>query len=268
MAAVVAAISRDELPTTASAAKLTAMGTRLYSVVIDCADPSRLGRWWADVLGWPITFDTPDEVAIEPSDEDICHDLAIVFVPVPEPKQFKNRVHLDLASRSTSDQADIVDRLVHMGATFADIGQEDVGWVVLADPEGNELCVAEPSDRFDEPGTIEAIVVDAVNPGRLARFWAETTGWRVDYESHMVASLRHPSGKPPALDMVAVTDPKHVKNRVHLDVAPNAGDDQEAQVNRLIRMGAKEIDVGQGADVTWVVLADPEDNEFCVLSPR
>jgi uncharacterized protein (DUF58 family) len=84
----------------------------------------------------------------------------------------------------------------------------------------------------------------------------------------MVASLRHPSGKPPALDMVAVTDPKQVKNRVHLDVAPNAGDDQEAQVNRLIRLGARVVDVGQGDDATWVVLADPEDNEFCVLSPR
>ena len=253
---------------TASGAKLTGMGTRLYSVVIDCADPAGLGRWWADVLGWPVTFDAPDEVAIEPSDDDICHDLAIVFVPVPEPKQHKNRVHLDLATRSTTEQRDTVDRLVKLGATYADIGQEDVSWVVLADPEGNELCVCEPGDRFDEPGTIEAIVVDAINPGPLARFWAEATGWRVDYESHIVASLRHPSGKPPALDMVAVTDPKQVKNRVHLDVAPNAGDDQEAQVNRLIRLGARVVDIGQGEDATWVVLVDPEDNEFCVLSPR
>jgi hypothetical protein len=84
----------------------------------------------------------------------------------------------------------------------------------------------------------------------------------------MVASLRHPSGKPPALDLVHVDDPKQGKNRLHLDVAPNAGDDQEAEVNRLLRLGARQVDIGQGDDVSWVVLADPEDNEFCVLSPR
>lgn len=244
------------------------MGTRLYSVVIDSTDPAALGRWWSEVLGWPVTFETLDEVSIEPSDDDVCHDLALVFVPVPEPKTFKNRVHLDLASRSVTDQATIVERLLGLGANPADIGQDDVSWVVLADPEGNELCVVEPGDRFDESGALEAIVVDAANPGRLARFWAEATGWHVAYESHMVASLRHPSGKPPALDLVHVDDPKQGKNRVHLDVAPHAGDDQEVEVNRLLRLGARQADVGQGDDVTWVVLADPEDNEFCVLSPR
>ncbi|HSK90357.1 MAG TPA: VOC family protein [Euzebyales bacterium] len=244
------------------------MGTRLYSVVIDCADPFTLGRWWSRALGWPVTFEAPDEVAVEPADDDVSHDLAIVFVPVPEPKTHKNRVHLDLSSRSTSHQGEVVERLVSLGATHTDIGQEDVSWVVLADPEDNELCVLGPDDRFDEQGTLEAIVVDATNPGMLARFWAAATGWHVAYESHMVASLRHPSGKPPALDLVAVSDPKPGKNRVHLDVAPNAGDDQEAEVNRLLRLGARAIDIGQGPDVTWVVLADPEDNEFCVLSPR
>jgi hypothetical protein len=243
------------------------MPTRLYSVVIDCADPAVLGRWWARALGWPVTFEAPAEVAIEPSDDDVCHDLAMVFVPVPEPKRYKNRIHIDMASRSIADQAATVDRLLAMGAHHVDVGQDDVEWVVLGDPEGNEFCVHSPGDRFDEPGALEAIVVDAHNPGRLARFWAEATGWHVDYESHLVASLRHPSGKPPALDLAAVGDPKQGKNRVHLDVAPNAGDDQDAEVNRLLRLGAREVDVGQG-DVTWVVLSDPEDNEFCVLSPR
>jgi hypothetical protein len=244
------------------------MGTRLYSVVIDSADPAALGRWWSQALKWPVTFEAPDEVAIEPADDDVCHDLAVVFVPVADPKRHKNRVHLDLASRSLNDQSAIVERLLELGATHADIGQEDVSWVVLADPEGNELCVNAPSDRFDERGTLEAIVLDAANPGRLARFWAEATGWSITTESHMVASLRHPSDKPPALDLVAVSDPKTGKNRVHLDIAPHAGADQAEEVNRLLRLGAHEVDVGQGDDVTWVVLADPEGNELCVLSPR
>ena len=59
-----------------------------------------------------------------------------------------------------------------------------------------------------------------------------------------------------------------VKNRVHLDVAPFAGDDHQAEVDRLLALGARRADVGQGPDVTWVVLTDPEGNEFCVLSPR
>jgi hypothetical protein len=68
----------------------------------------------------------------------------VVFVPVADPKRHKNRVHLDLASRSLNDQSAIVERLLELGATHADIGQEDVSWVVLADPEGNELCVLRP----------------------------------------------------------------------------------------------------------------------------
>ena len=243
------------------------MGTRLYSVVIDSADPATLGGWWSDALRWPVTYEAADEVVIEPADDAPGPGVALVFVPVPEAKQRKNRLHLDLASTSTAAQKAIVERLVGMGAVHVDIGQADVDWVVLADPEGNELCVNPPGDRFDEPDVLESIVVDATNPGRLARFWAEATGWHVAFESHLVASLRHPSGKPPALDLLAVDDPKQAKNRVHLDLAPAAEDDQEAEAGRLVRLGARRVDIGQG-DVTWIVLADPEGNEFCVLSPR
>jgi hypothetical protein len=69
------------------------------------------------------------------------------------------------------------------------------------------------------------------------------------------------------VEFLRVGDPKRVKNRLHLDVAPFAGDDQAAEVARLRALGATPADVGQG-EVTWVVLADPEGNEFCVLSPR
>src|SRR5918995_3461380 len=113
------------------------MGTRLYSVVVDCVDPAALGRWWSEALGWPVTFEASDEVSIDPSDDDACHDLGLVFGRVPEPKRYKNRVHLDLASRSVTHQADIVDRLLAMGAARADVGQVDVVWVVLSDPSGN-----------------------------------------------------------------------------------------------------------------------------------
>ncbi len=101
----------------------------------------RLARFWADVLGWCITHEEPDEVALEPpagSPEDgIVPDL--LFVRVPEAKMGTNRLHLDLRP---GDQAAEVARIEALGATRADVGQgDDVSWVVLADPEGNVLCV-------------------------------------------------------------------------------------------------------------------------------
>lgn len=243
------------------------MGTRLHSVVIDSTDHAAQARWWAETLRWSVVHTDEREAAIEPAGGPEA-DIALVFVPVPEPKVGKNRIHLDLASTTTADQDAIVERLLARGAQRADIGQSDVSWVVLSDPEGNECCVLAPDSRFDEPGTLAAIVVDAVDPGPLARFWAEASGWQIHAESHVLATLYHPDGRPPALDLVAVTDPTPGKNRVHLDVAPSAADDQDAEVERLRRLGAQPADVGQADDVTWVVLTDPEGNEFCVLSPR
>jgi predicted enzyme related to lactoylglutathione lyase len=243
------------------------MGTRLHHVVIDCNDHAAQARWWAEALGWSVVHVDAREatVALAGGPE---ADIALVFVAVPEPKVGKNRIHLDLASTTAADQDAIVERLVARGAQRADVGQTGVSWVVLTDPEGNECCVLAPESRFDEPGTLAAIVVDAVYPGRLARFWAEASGWQIRAESHLVATLCHPDGRPPALDLVAVTDPTPGKNRVHLDVAPCVDDDQHAEVARLRVLGARPADVGQADDVTWVVLMDPEGNEFCVLSPR
>ncbi len=117
------------------------MALRIQSTAIDARDPAAQGRFWAEVLGWRITEDEPDEVALEPpagSPEDgIVPDL--LFLAVPEGKTVKNRLHLDLRPE---DQAAEVARIEALGATRVDIGQgEDVTWVVLADPEGNEFCV-------------------------------------------------------------------------------------------------------------------------------
>ncbi len=111
------------------------MGSRWYTVVVDASDPARLARWWAEVLDYKIVYESPDEVTIA-RDENTYPGL--IFVPVPEAKTVKNRLHIDL---NPDDQAAEVERLVDMGARHVDIGQGDVRWVVLADPEGNEFCV-------------------------------------------------------------------------------------------------------------------------------
>ncbi|MFD2768222.1 VOC family protein [Micromonospora eburnea] len=105
------------------------------SLTVDALDPSRLAHWWAEALGYQVVSEKPDEVEIRPAPDRLP---GIVFVPVDRTKETKNRLHLDLRP---DDQEAEVERLVDMGARHVDVGQGEVGWTVLADPEGNEFCV-------------------------------------------------------------------------------------------------------------------------------
>ncbi len=108
---------------------------------IDSVDPVRLGRWWADLLGWRITFEEPDQVVLEPPDGSPEDGLSpdMLFLRVPETKKVKNRLHIDLRPE---DQALEVSRAEALGAHRIDVGQSgSVSWVVMADPEGNEFCI-------------------------------------------------------------------------------------------------------------------------------
>ncbi|MEK9809594.1 MAG: VOC family protein [Candidatus Nanopelagicales bacterium] len=104
-------------------------------VTVDARDPQTLGWWWADALGWVVVDDSPDVVEIRPDAETLP---GLLFVRVDETKTGKNRLHVDLRP---DDQAAEVARFRGLGAQQIDIGQGDVGWVVLADPEGNEFCI-------------------------------------------------------------------------------------------------------------------------------
>ena len=111
------------------------MSLELEQVVIDARDPVALGRWWHEALRWIIVNDDPGEFEIRPQADRLP---GLIFEPVEECKHGKNRLHLDLRP---DDQDAEVERLIGIGATRVDIGQGDVPWVVLADPEGNEFCV-------------------------------------------------------------------------------------------------------------------------------
>jgi predicted enzyme related to lactoylglutathione lyase len=116
------------------------MAARLTEIAIDAGDPARLARFWGQVLGWPVIDDDRGYSWISASGDYTARPM-IVFAPVPEAKSVKNRVHLDV-SPSGSDQADELERLLALGATRVDVGQsDDVPWIVLADPEGNEFCL-------------------------------------------------------------------------------------------------------------------------------
>jgi predicted enzyme related to lactoylglutathione lyase len=116
---------------------------------------------------------------------------------------------------------------------------------------------------------IQCVVVDAHDCELLARFWSAALGWRITVETDAEWCIEPPEGSPavdvaPDILFVKVPDAKTVKNRLHLDLRPA---DQRSQVQRLVDLGARRVDVGQPRDVSWVVLADPEGNEFCVLAP-
>lgn len=114
------------------------MSLRIATVTIDCADPAVIGRWWAEALGWRVTYEDSDEWVIEPQVGDE-YAAPVLFIKVPDAKSVKNRIHLDLRPE---DQAAEVARLEALGAVRIDIGQgADATWVVMADPFGNEFCV-------------------------------------------------------------------------------------------------------------------------------
>ena len=111
------------------------------------------------------------------------------------------------------------------------------------------------------------LVVDAADPERLAEFWMAVLGWRPTGRYAGAVEIVDPAGGSPSLTFVPVPDEKQGKNRLHIDVNP-VGCDQDEEVERLIGLGARRVDVGQGSEKSWVVLADPEGNEFCVLRAR
>jgi predicted enzyme related to lactoylglutathione lyase len=117
------------------------MPVRWEQVVVDAQDPARLAQWWAEALGYVVVNQTPDEVEIRRTPDELP---GLLFTPVTDAKVVKNRLHIDLRP---DDQEAEVERLVDMGARPVDIGQHDVGWMVLADPEGNEFCVLQAKRR-------------------------------------------------------------------------------------------------------------------------
>lgn len=121
-------------------------------------------------------------------------------------------------------------------------------------------------------------VIESTDPSKLAHWWARALDWDVIYEAleevvavpkwAMEFSQTLPFHRvPPGLVFVKVEHEKETKNRLHMDFAPHTSDDRDAEIARLIELGARPVDIGQG-DAPWTVLADPDGNEFCVLSAR
>ncbi len=117
------------------------------------------------------------------------------------------------------------------------------------------------------PVQLHHIVVDAHDLPGLARFWTQALGWKVLTERENEIVIGTDENAPVGMCFMPVTDHKTVKNRVHLDLSSSAAD-RDQEIDRLLALGARRVDIGQTGSESWTVLADPEGNEFCVVRPK
>jgi Glyoxalase-like domain len=191
--------------------------------------------------------------------------LDVCFQRVPDPPSGQPRLHLDLLGGARQTQE--VERLLGLGARHLDIGQRDVPWVVLSDPEGNPCCVMEDRAAYTGTGPLAALPLDSADPGRDAEFWARLTGWIVAV-GVAPGTLRHPSLRGPLLELCPEPAAKAAtKNRLHLDIRLESGDEPDEVAAGIAERGGRELHPDWG-ELPWRVYQDPSGNEFCVLPVR
>ncbi|MGW5773660.1 VOC family protein [Streptomyces longwoodensis] len=237
------------------------MSSRLFAISFDAQEPERLARFWAGLLDLEAADEPYDGVLLR-SGNDAGYRLG--FRSSPARKTDQNRLHFDLTSSSADDQRETVARALDLGARHCDVGQgPDASHVVLADPEGNEFCVIEPGNGFLAGcGRLGALACDGSQA--VGYFWSEALGWPLVWDQDEETAVQPPDGGtkitwggPPLMP-----DPGR---DLHLDLAPDGG--QEAEVERLLALGAKRLDAAHGGDGA-ALLADPDGNAFRVLAGR
>jgi catechol 2,3-dioxygenase-like lactoylglutathione lyase family enzyme len=231
------------------------MTYRLFAVCFDASQPLRLGQFWAGVLGREVIEETGG--VLGPGGDT---QLGLRFVASRAEKVGPNRMHLHLTSTSPDDQQHTVATALKLGGRHLDVGQlPEEEHVVLADPEGNEFCVIEPDNAFLAGcGFLGELACDGTR--EVGVFWSEAMGWPLVWDLDLETAIQSPHGGTKVAWGGPPVAPKAVRNRQRFDLAP-AGADQQAEVDRLVSLGAIWLEVGaDGA----VVLADPDGNEFGV----
>ncbi|AJE43838.1 VOC family protein [Streptomyces nodosus] len=239
------------------------MTSQLFAVCFDATEPVRLAQFWSGLLGGEITDDPHHGVALLPSDDT---GFRIRFLPTREQKAGQNRMHFDLTSASLEDQQQTVAKALGLGARHIDIGQRpEEGHVVLADPEGNEFCVIEPGNDFlADCGFIGALACDGSQ--EVGYFWSKALAWPLVWDQDQETAIRSPQGGPKITWGGPPLMPRTGRDRLRFDLAPAVPTDRQAEVERLLSLGATRI--GTGRDESGeVAMADPDGNEFAVVTP-
>jgi hypothetical protein len=232
------------------------MALRLHAVRFDAADPRGLARFWAGVLRREIA---DDGITLVPGN---AGELTIRFAETSASKTDVGRAHFDLTSTSLQDQRETVQRVLDLGGRHLDIGQgPEVEHVVLADPEGNEFCVIEPGNNFLAGcGFVGAFNWDGSQA--VGYFWSRALDWPLVWDQDQETAIQSPAGGMKIAWGGPPVEPRSMNDRLHMDLVADPGADTEAEVQRLVTLGATRVG-SEGADL---VMADPDGNEFRVLS--
>jgi hypothetical protein len=223
------------------------MSLRLYALTYDALDPSGLADFYAGLLGW----ERPDPARVVPPPGAVGG-FPMRFEPTEEPKTIRNLLHLDLAPDSVEQQAEMVERALSLGASHCDVGQRpDEEHVVLADPEGNELCVLPgPGNFLAGCGLMGCLSCDGTHA--VGEFWSAALAWPLVWDEGDETAIQAPTGGtkiswggPPYME-------RPERNRIHLDLV---ADDVDAEAARLLELGARRVPDG---------FVDPDGNLFRV----
>lgn len=195
----------------------------LSALCLDAQVPLALARFWSGVLGWETSDDHLDGIALQPSDDT---GFRLRFLASSQGKEGPNRMHLDLTSTSLQDQQQTVARALALGARHIDIGQlPEEGHVVLADPEGNELCVVGPGNSFlADCGFLGALACDGSQ--QVGYFWSQALGWPLVWDQDEETAIQSPRGGTKISWGGPPVPPMATRNRLRLDLAPAADSDQ------------------------------------------
>jgi catechol 2,3-dioxygenase-like lactoylglutathione lyase family enzyme len=229
------------------------MAVRLEAVTFEVADVARVADFWAGLLG--------RTVLVEPGGALVAGDqtqVGLRFVTSETEQVGPRRLHLHLTSSSLEDQQRSVETALRLGGRHIDVGQEPSDkFVVLADPDGNELCVIEPGNNFlAGTGYLGEVTCDGTR--EVGLFWRDALGWPLVWDEKEETAIQSPLGGTKVAWGGPPVEPQNGRNRQRLDlVSP----DPASEVERLLSLGATL----RAELVDGVELADPDGNEFGVL---
>ncbi|MET7987739.1 VOC family protein [Streptomyces sp. NPDC005281] len=240
------------------------MTSQLFAICFNATRPSDLARFWSGVLGWEPADASDDGVVILPPD---AAGFRIRFLPSREPRTGRNRAHFDLTSATPEEQRRTVARVLELGGEHIDVGQlPEEGHVVLADPDGNEFCVIEAGNKFlADTGFIGALACDGTR--EVGCFWSEALRWPLVWDQDQETAIQSPSGGTKITWGGPPVAPKTGTNRLFFELSLAADTALEAEVDRLVSLGATHPAGGEGHGER-VLLLDPDGNEFVVRRDR
>ncbi|MBM6400494.1 VOC family protein [Phycicoccus sonneratiae] len=236
------------------------MTVRLDALTVDALDPHRLARFWGGLLGWTPVADPHAPASLEPTDDTT---FRLRFLPTDAPKTTQNRMHVEVTSETPGHQDRTVARALELGGRHVDVGQRpEEGHVVLADPEGNELCVLGAGNTWlADCGFFGDVACDGTHA--VGVFWSEALGWPLVWDEGEETAVRSPSGGPKIAWGGPPLMPSTGRDRLRFDVAVPAAE-ADAELARLEGLGARRLTDGPDADGSWRV-ADVDGTEFRLL---